>query len=91
MPEPSSAHPPTWWKSRRPRGRSATIPSQGRPLSYALEQGFASTIGDAVLLHGFDEDGEFKLGQVDNLTAGASVILRDASGRPGWAGRGGCS
>lgn len=66
----------------------AIIPFEGRPLSYALEQGFALTPGDAVLLHGFDEDGEFKLGQVDNLTTGAFVTLRDAAGRPGWAGRG---
>ena len=37
-------------------------------------------------LDGFDEDGEFKIGQVTSM--GASVTLRDASGRPGWAGRG---
>jgi hypothetical protein len=65
------------------------IPFEGRPLSFALEQGFALQLGDSVLLHGFDEDGEFKLGKVDNLETGASVILRDTSGRPGWAGRGG--
>lgn len=59
---------------------------EGRPLSYALEQGFAAQVGDAVSLDGFDEDGEFKLGRV--TSNGASIVLRDADGRPGWAGRG---
>lgn len=64
------------------------IPFEGRPLSYALEQGFSLKVGDAVALDGFDEDGEFKLGQVTNLGDGASITLRDASGRPAWAGGG---
>ena len=62
------------------------IPFEGRPLSYALEQGFSLEVGDAVALDGFDEDGEFKIGQV--TSNGASITLRDASGRPGWSGRG---
>ena len=64
------------------------IPFEGRPLSYALEHGFSLKVGDAVTLAGFDEDGEFKLGQVTSLGNGASITLRDTSGRPGWAGRG---
>jgi hypothetical protein len=64
------------------------IPFEGRPLSYALEQGFSLKVGDAVTLAGFDEDGEFKLGKVTSLGNGASITLRDASGRPGWSGRG---
>jgi len=63
------------------------IPLEGRPLSFAQEQGFSLKVGDAVELAGFDEDGEFKIGQVTVL-GGASITLRDASGRPGWAGRG---
>ena len=62
------------------------IPLEGRPLSFALEQGFSIEVGDAVTLAGFDEDGEFKISQV--TSNGASITLRDASGRPGWAGRG---
>ena len=62
------------------------IPFEGRPLSFVLEQGFSLEVGDAVALAGFDEDGEFKISQV--TSNGASITLRDASGRPGWAGRG---
>ncbi len=62
------------------------IPFEGRPLSYALEQGLSLKVGDAVALDGFDEGGEFKLGRV--TSNGASIVLRDADGRPGWAGRG---
>jgi len=64
------------------------IPFEGRPLSYALEQGFSLEVEDAVMLEGFDEDGEFKIGKVTNLSDGATVVLRDTSGRPGWSGRG---
>ena len=62
------------------------ISFEGRPLSFALEQGFSLEVGDVVALAGFDEDGEFKIGKV--TSNGASITLRDASGRPGWAGRG---
>jgi len=64
------------------------IPFEGRPLSFAQEKGFGLQVGDAVKLAGFDEDGEFKIGQVTSLGSSASITLRDASGRPGWAGRG---
>ena len=64
------------------------IPFEGQPLRYALSQGFATTVGDALALSGFDEDGEFKIGQVTSLGNGISITLRDASGRPGWSGRG---
>ena len=62
------------------------IPFEGRPLSFALEQGLSLEVRYAVTLAGFDEDGEFKISQV--TSNGASITLRDASGRPGWAGRG---
>jgi hypothetical protein len=64
------------------------IPFEGQALRYALEQGFSLEAGDAVSVGGFDEDGEFKIGRVESLGNGMSVTLRDASGRPGWAGRG---
>lgn len=64
------------------------IPFEGQPLRFAIGQGFALQVGDAVTLSGFDEEGEFKLSQVTSLGSGASITLRDASGRPGWAGQG---
>jgi len=64
------------------------IPFEGRPLSFAAEQRFTLKVGDAVTFAGFEENGEFKLGQVTNLGNGASITLRDTSGRPGWSGRG---
>jgi hypothetical protein len=64
------------------------FPFEGRPLSFAQEQGFSLKVGDAVTLAGFDESGEFKIGQVTNQGNGTSITLRDENGRPGWAGRG---
>ena len=55
---------------------------------YRDEAGFALTVGDDVSVEGFYEDGEFKAGVVENLITGESLTLRDASGRPMWAGRG---
>ncbi len=66
----------------------AVIPFEGQPLRFALQQGFAARAGDAVSVSGFEENGEFKIGVVTNLTTGKSVTLRDVAGRPGWAGRG---
>lgn len=66
----------------------AVIPFEGRPLSFAAEQGFALAVGDAVTLSGFEENGAFTIGKVTKLSDNSSVVLRDASGRPGWAGRG---
>jgi len=51
------------------------IPFEGRPLSFAQEQGFSPDEGDAVTLSGFDEDGEFKIGQIA-LDGGISITLR---------------
>jgi hypothetical protein len=65
-----------------------TIPFEGRPLSFAAEQGFRLEVGDEVTVSGYEENGEFKIGKVTNLSDGAAVVLRDVSGRPGWAGRG---
>ena len=64
------------------------IPFEGRPLSFAAEQGFALAVGDAVTLSGFEENGAFTIGKVTKLSDNSSVTLRDANGRPGWAGRG---
>lgn len=58
------------------------------PSHYRDSQGFAIQVGDQVQVSGYWEDGEFKAAQVDNLTAGTQIVLRDTSGRPMWSGRG---
>lgn len=60
----------------------------GRPWIFAQEQGLVLGVGDPVQLIGFAIDGEFEIGQIDNLSTGDSVQIRDDSGRPLWAGRG---
>lgn len=60
----------------------------GQPLNFAVRQGLALEVGDAVSLAGFEEDGEFKVGKITDLSDGVSVTLRDVSGRPAWVGRG---
>ncbi len=55
---------------------------------YREEQGFQVSAGDEVRVEGYEEDGEFKAGSVKNLSTGATITLRDATGRPMWAGRG---
>ena len=54
----------------------------------SYREGFALKVGDKVSVTGFHEDGEFKAGTVENLTTGQTLVLRDETGRPGWAGRG---
>ncbi len=61
---------------------------EGRAWQVAQEQGFWAEPDDEVTLTGFTEDGEFKVAQLDNATNGQSVLTRDESGRPLWAGRG---
>lgn len=61
---------------------------ENRPWQYALSVNFSAQVGDRVEVTGFYESNEFKASQINNLTSGKSVVLRDATGRPGWAGRG---
>ena len=56
--------------------------------AYLEASGFELEVGDEVLINGFDEDGEFKAGTVENLTTGQTIILRDETGHPIWAGQG---
>lgn len=60
----------------------------GRPWTFAQEQGFTAVAGDQVTLVGFYENGEFEVGQLENLSTGLSVSIRNDSGRPLWAGQG---
>jgi hypothetical protein len=67
-------------------GEQVTV--DNRAWWFAQDQGFTAQAGDRVTLTGFYEDGDFEVGQIDDLTTGQTVSLRDNSGRPLWAGRG---
>jgi hypothetical protein len=60
----------------------------GRAWQLAAAQNFIANVGDSVTLHGFDENGVFQIGQIDNQSNGQTLSLRDTTGRPLWAGRG---
>jgi hypothetical protein len=49
---------------------------------------FAIEVGQELTVIGFYEDGEFKAGTVEDLTAGDTITLRDETGRPMWSGSG---
>ena len=61
---------------------------ENRAWWFAQERGFSAQIGDQVTLVGFYEEGEFKAGQIKNTTSGQTILMRDESGRPLWAGQG---
>jgi hypothetical protein len=61
---------------------------ENRPWWFAQEQGFSASIGDEVTVVGFYEEGEFEVGQLENLSIGLTVPIREEGGRPLWAGRG---
>ncbi|WP_119070549.1 hypothetical protein [Aggregatilinea lenta] len=61
---------------------------EGRPWAYALEQGFTAQPGDRVRLNGYYEDGEFKVGLMENAASAMRVQLRTSTGAPMWAGAG---
>lgn len=61
---------------------------EGQPWSYASSSGFSASTGDSLRLEGYDEDGEFKVGRLTNLSTGQMVVLRDADGVPAWRGSG---
>ncbi len=60
----------------------------GRAWQLAVSQSFTAAAGDQVTVRGFDENGEFQAMQLDNLSNGQQIVLRDTFGRPLWAGRG---
>jgi hypothetical protein len=66
----------------------AQLVIEGRAWRYAQESGFTAAPGHEVHVKGFYEEGEFKLGTMEDLTTRASVEVRDESGRPLWSGRG---
>ena len=67
-------------------GEQVTVES--RPWWFAQDQGFSTEVGNQVSVTGFYENGDFEAGEIVDLTAGQSVLIRDESGRPLWAGGG---
>jgi hypothetical protein len=58
------------------------------PSAYREAQGFVLQVGENVRVSGYWEDDEFKAVQLENLSTGQSIVLRDRTGRPMWAGQG---
>ena len=63
-----------------------TIYVADRAWRFALEGGFDPHSGDQVVLRGFFEEGAFETGEINNLSTGQVVVIRDEFGRPLWAG-----
>ena len=58
----------------------------GRPWNYAQGQTFTAAIGDALSLTAYLEDGEYKVGYLENRQTSFGVQLRDEYGAPAWRG-----
>jgi hypothetical protein len=69
-------------------GEGGQVTVENRPWQFAQEQGFLAQVGDQVTLTGFYEGSDLEVRQITDSTNGKTVLLRDESGRPGWAGRG---
>ena len=61
---------------------------ENRAWWFAQEQGLTLAAGDSVSLTGFYDDGVFEASSITSLATSQTVSLRDADGRPLWAGRG---
>jgi hypothetical protein len=64
------------------------VTMENRPWWFAQEQGSSAQVGDQVTLIGFYEIDNFEVGQIDDISKGQTVLVRDENGRPLWAGRG---
>jgi hypothetical protein len=74
---------------------SQEVVVENRGWWFAREQGFSAQVGDQVTLVGFyeedpltDSDQHFEVGRIENASNGQTVLIREESGRPLWAGRG---
>lgn len=61
---------------------------EGRTLLFMQNSGFVTSIGNTLLITGFYEDDEYKVATIVDQTTGETIVVRDAGGRPGWAGNG---
>lgn len=69
-------------------GDSSLLEISGRAWRYTQEEGFTLTPGDQVILQGFYENGEFEVSEINDLTSGEVLPIRDEFGTPLWSGRG---
>jgi hypothetical protein len=60
----------------------------GTGPGYMKEQGFVLQAGEQVQVRGMWEGSELEAAQLTRLRDGQTITLRDASGRPAWAGGG---
>ena len=58
------------------------------PAHYREQAGFVIQTGDELEISGFNEEDEFKAVNVQNLTSGMNITLRDEGGHPMWSGQG---
>jgi hypothetical protein len=58
----------------------------GRLLDFLNEQGFIVSSSDSLVLTGYYQDDNFGLAEIENITTGETIALRDEYGRPLWAG-----
>jgi len=58
----------------------------GRILSFLQEKGVAVAEGDELMVTGFMEGDTFEVAAIENLSTGETITIREASGRPLWAG-----
>lgn len=66
-----------------------SVELRGRTLRYIQDKGFSIAIGDVLSLEGFYEaNGRFVIIKITNAASGQSLQIRDAYGRPAWAGSG---
>ena len=61
---------------------------EGRALVFMQDSGFVTNVGNTLLISGFYEDDEYKVATIIDQTSGETIVVRDESGRPGWAGNG---
>ena len=61
---------------------------EGRALSFMVDSGFQVEVGDVLVLEGFYEGDKFEVGMITNNNTQQALTIREASGRPMWAGRG---
>lgn len=64
----------------------STIVIENRPWWFAQQNKFTVQVGEQVKLTGFWYNGTFEASQIENVTTGKTVQLRDEYGRPGWSG-----
>jgi len=61
---------------------------EGRALRFIVDSGFQAEVGDDLVLEGFYEGDKFEVGMITNNSTQQALTIREASGRPMWAGRG---